>query len=138
MHLASMLETGELAGLRRCQLPRCRSVFFAHRASKTHCCPEHQREHDGKSRNAARVMKSRKKQTTELTKYALAILPTLSGKGKMVRALVEREVLPEWAIDAVDEILKQLQDGRSPEKIWQRSIPRIRGLFRKLQKAQVA
>lgn len=136
VHLASILETGELAGLRRCQLLKCRHVFFAHRSSKTHCSHEHQREHDGKSRNAARVKKSRKKKKAELSKYALAILPTL--RSQSLRALVEREVLPEWAIDAVDEILKQLQDGRSPAQVWKRSTPRTRGLFRKLQTAQVA
>jgi hypothetical protein len=134
VHLARILETGELAGLRRCQLPRCRHVFFAHRTDKTHCRPEHQREHDGKSRNGVRVRKSRKKNKAELKKYALAILPTLSVQ--MVRAWVNREVLPERAIDAVDEMLEQLQDGRSPAQVWRQSNPRTRGLFKKLQKAR--
>lgn len=134
VHLARTLETGELAGLRRCQLLRCRHVFFAHRPSKTHCRPPHQREHDGKSRNLVRVRKSRKKAAKALATYAHALLPTLSIQ--QLRAWVRLEVLPEWAMAAVEEMLEQLQKGRSPTQVWRQSSPRTRGLFKKLQKAR--
>jgi hypothetical protein len=131
VHVARILETGELGSLRRCQLQRCRHVFFAYKSTKTHCSPDHQREHDQQSRALIRVRLSRMKSKAELKKYALAILPTLSIRS--VRALVSKGILKDWVIDAVDEMLEQVGNGTNLAQVWARSKPRTRALFKTLK-----
>ena len=134
LNLGACFERDELNRLRVCVEGDCRRYFYAKDLRQKSCSLAYSRRRDG-PKVAVRMERWRRKEDEATKKYALATLPQLSIR--TVRALVDRGVLGEWAIDVMDGLREKLGSGIPPDQIWKRSGVRTRALFKKLQNARV-
>lgn len=130
LNLGACLVRGEYKRLRACVT--CERFFYAHDIREKYCGDDCYRRRD-QAEAASRMRHWRLKQRTALKDYALATLPKLSAM--QLGVLKKQGLLNYAAIELLDDLRVELENGTSFERIWKGR--GVHTLFNKLQAARV-
>jgi hypothetical protein len=151
MNLGACLVSGELNRLRVCKVKACGRYFYAEDLRSGVCSDACAGRRDG-PRATRRMRRMRKKQDAAAKALFLATVPTL--RVAQFRALEDQRTPDKRALAMLDDLVqqfpslndgelallgglvKQFKDGRSLPYLWKQ--PRVRRLFKKLQRAPTA